>query len=388
MDYQEFLTTKRGKNTYNGIKISDSQINPKLHPFQRDIVRWACHKGRAAIFLDTGLGKTFVQLEWARLLGKQAIIIAPLSVTRQTIREGKKIGVEVRYIRSMAEVCSECRIYTCNYEMIEAVDFSMFGAVILDESSILKSIGGMTRRYLTEQCAGTEYRLCCTATPAPNDQSEVGNHAEFLGICKSAEMLSMFFIHANKQDEREEIDGSITRKKHSNKQGQEWRLKNHARGPFYEWMSSWAVAMARPSELGYSDEGYILPPLNIKVVHVQSDYVPEGELFHSKLSGIQDRTKVRRATIPERLACVDGILKTDSGQWIIWAGLQSETDALIGWLARGAREIKGDDPQEQKIGDLQDFQDGKYQIFNYQRQDCGIRPQPTERIKHDFLWPL
>jgi DNA modification methylase len=352
------------------MQIADAQVNPILYPFQRDIVRWACHKGRAAIFLDTGLGKTFVQLEWARLLGERTIIIAPLSVTRQTIREGAKIGIEVKYIRSMADVSGQFSI--CNYEMIEALDFSSFGAIVLDESSILKSVGGVTRRYLTEQCQGMKYRLCCTATPAPNDQSEIGNHAEFLGICKSTEMLAMFFIHANKQDEREEQDGSITRKKHSNKQGQEWRLKNHARGPFYEWMASWAVAMARPSELGYSDEGYILPRLTIAPVIVQSDYVPEGELFHSKLSGITDRTNVRRSTIPDRLARVDDILKTNGGQWIIWAGLQSETDALIGWIRAGAREVKGDDLQEQKISDLQDFQDGEYDILITKPKICGF----------------
>jgi DNA modification methylase len=370
LDYQEFLKSKRNRSEYCGKEIKDSQVNPILYPFQRDIVRWACHKGRAAIFLDTGLGKTFIQLEWARLLGERTIIIAPLSVTRQTIREGAKIGIEIKYIRSMTDVSGLFSI--CNYEMIDALDFSAFGAIILDESSILKSIGGVTKRYLIEKCQGIKYRLCCTATPAPNDQSEIGNHAEFLGICKSVEMLAMFFIHANKQDEREEQDGSITRKKHSNKQGQEWRLKNHARGPFYEWMASWAVAMARPSELGYSDEGYILPKLTITPVIVESDYVPEGELFHSKLSGITDRTNVRRSTIPDRLSRVDDILKTSAGQWIIWAGLQSETDALIGWIQGGAREVKGDDPQEQKIAYLQDFQDGEYDILITKAKICGF----------------
>jgi len=370
MTYEEFLQSKKNRIIYHGIEVNDASINSLLYPFQRDIVRWACHKGRAAIFLDTGLGKTFIQLEWARLLGERTIIIAPLSVTRQTIREGAKIGIDVKYIRSMADVTG--RFSICNYEMIESLDFSAFGAVVLDESSILKSIGGVTRRYLTEKCQGMKYRLCCTATPAPNDQSEIGNHAEFLGICKSAEMLAMFFIHANKQDEREEQDGSITRKKHSNKQGQEWRLKNHARGPFYEWMASWAVAMTRPSELGYSDEGYILPPLKITPVIVESDYVPEGELFHSKLSGITDRTNVRRSTIPDRLGCVDEILDGDKSQWIIWAGLQSETDALKGWIARDAREVKGDDSQDQKISDLQDFQDGNYHILITKPKICGF----------------
>lgn len=360
--YQQFLESKKTRYSFHGIEVDSANIHSKLYPFQRDIVKWACHKGRAAIFLDTGLGKTFIQLEWARLLGERTLIIAPLSVTRQTIREGRKIDLDVQYIREMSGINGNCNIYTCNYEMIDRIDFSQFGAVVLDESSILKSIGGVTRRYLTEQCRETKYRLCCTATPAPNDQSEIGNHAEFLGICKSVEMLAMFFIHANKQDEREMDDGSIVRKKHSNKQGQEWRLKNHARGPFYEWMATWAIAMSRPSELGYSDEGYILPPLRIKLVHVKSEYIPLGELFHSKLSGIQDRTRVRRSTIADRLSVVSELIKTDKGQWILWGGLQSETDALRS-VFDNAREVKGDDPQEQKIKYLEDFQDGKYQIL-------------------------
>jgi DNA modification methylase len=368
--YSDFLSSKRNRTEYHGIAVDDASIHPMLYPFQRDIVRWACHKGRCAIFLDTGLGKTFIQLEWARLLGERTIIIAPLSVTRQTIREAAKIGIEVKYIRSMTDV--EGMFSICNYEMIDALNFSAFGAIVLDESSILKSIGGVTRRTLTDRCQSIKYRLCCTATPAPNDQSEIGNHAEFLGICKGVEMLAMFFIHANKQDEREESDGSITRKKHSNKQGQEWRLKNHARGKFYEWMASWAIAMTRPGELGYSDEGYTLPKLTIEPVIVESDYVPDGELFHSKLSGITDRTNVRRSTIPDRLDRVDGVMKKHTGQWIIWAGLQAETDALSGWIRSGRREVKGDDPQEQKITDLQDFQDGQYDILITKPKICGF----------------
>ena len=370
MNYQEFLDSKKIRYLFPGIEIETSAIHSKLYPFQRDIVKWACHKGCAAIFLDTGLGKTFIQLEWARLLGERALIIAPLSVTRQTMREGKKIAVKVKYIRSMGEVSDDYQIYTCNYEMIEQIDFAQFGAVVLDESSILKSIGSVTRRYLTAKCANVKYRLCCTATPAPNDQSEIGNHAEFLGICKSVEMLAMFFIHANKQDEREYEDGTIIRKKHSNKEGQEWRLKNHARGPFYEWMASWAIAMTRPSELGYSDEGYILPSLNILPVLVKSDYIPSGELFHSKLKGIQDRTRVRRATIQDRLSVVSDLVTKDSGQWILWGGLQSETTALLNEVA-DAREVKGDDPQEQKIQYLEDFQDGKYRVLVSKAKICG-----------------
>ena len=368
--YQMFLNSKKTKHQFHGILIEDSQIHSKLYPFQRDIVKWACHKGCAAIFLDTGLGKTFIQLEWARLLEKRALIIAPLSVTRQTIREGKKIDISIKYIRNMDEITNDYLIYICNYEMINRIDFSQFGTIVLDESSILKSVGGVIRKLLTLKCENIEYRLCCTATPAPNDQSEIGNHAEFLGICKSVEMLAMFFIHANKQDEREYEDGTIIRRKHSNKEGQEWRLKNHARGPFYEWMASWAIAMTRPSELGYSDEGYILPPLNIKLILVKSNYTPDGELFHSKLRGIQDRTKVRRSTINERLSIAVDLINTDPGQWIVWGGLQAETTALVDAID-GSREVKGGDPTERKIQYLEDFQDGKYQVLISKSKICG-----------------
>ena len=161
MLYQEFLQSKQSQQINYGIDIEINQIHSKLYPFQRDIVKWAIHKGRAAIFLDTGLGKTFIQLEWARLLNQKTIIIAPLSVTRQTIREGRKIDIDIKYIRSMDDV-NEHQIYICNYEIIEKIDFSFFGAVVLDESSILKSISGKTRRYLTGQCIKTKYKLCCT----------------------------------------------------------------------------------------------------------------------------------------------------------------------------------------------------------------------------------
>lgn len=287
-----------------GKDIALSAIHPKLFDFQKDVVRWAVKKGRAAVFLDTGLGKTFVQLEWARLLNVKTIIIAPLSVARQTVRESKKIDLDVRYIRSQYEadeVFKTNDLFITNYEMIDNFDASKFQAVVLDESSILKSLDGVTRRKLIDTFQDTPYRLCCTATPAPNDIVELGNHSEFLGVMTNNEMQSSFFIHANKISEIEVGDGRVIKRKQSQTKGQEWRLRNYAKNKFYEWLSSWAISIRKPSDLGYADDGYILPDLSIQPLFVDVDYKPDDQLFFTGLHGIQDRNKVRKATADDRI---------------------------------------------------------------------------------------
>ena len=267
MNYTRFLESKVIRAQTVGKEVDPKDIHPKLFPFQRDVTVWAIRRGRAAIFLDTGLGKSFCQLQWSRIIGENTLIIAPLSVARQTVREGRKIDIEVRYVRHQNEVTSDHKIWITNYEMISQFDPSQFGAVVLDESSILKALDGKTRARLTKMFADTPYRLCCTATPAPNDQAEIGNHAEFLGIMTNSSMLATFFIHANKVDEISADLGNgrtaIVRKKHSNKEGQEWRVRHHGREGFYRWLSSWAISLRLPSDLGYDDDGFILPALNI-----------------------------------------------------------------------------------------------------------------------------
>ena len=196
-EYRNFVANKKPVFGNHGFAVIPAQVNELLKPFQRDIVVWAVRKGRAAVFADTGLGKTFISLEWARLIGRKTIIVAPLSVARQTTRMAGALGLEVRYVRSQEHVDDDHLLYITNYEMIERFDASSFGAVVLDESSILKAIDGKTRRKLTEMFQDTPHRLCCTATPAPNDLVEIGNHAEFLGINTAAEMQAMFFINAN-----------------------------------------------------------------------------------------------------------------------------------------------------------------------------------------------
>jgi hypothetical protein len=326
--YQEFLKKKLLVKVPTGKIIDRDAINPILFDFQKDIVVWACKKGKAAIFLDTGLGKTFIQLEWARLIGETTLIIAPLSVARQTVNEARKIGLTVKYVRHQSEITPGTTHIT-NYEMINEFDPAQFGAVVLDESSILKSIDGEIRKRLIDMFDLTPFKLACTATPAPNDQSEIGNHAEFLNVCKTNEMLSMFFIHANKVNERDAGNGRILKTKQAGTKGQEWRLRNHGKEHFYQWMASWSISLTKPSDLGYSDNGYILPALNVNPIFVDVDYVPEGQLFFTGLKGIGDRHNVRVATLEERVSKAAEIINSSDEQWLVWCGLNSEGDALV-----------------------------------------------------------
>jgi len=360
-EYESFLATKHRRARSTGVIIERDAINPILFEFQKDIVAWAAHKGRAAVFLDTGLGKTFIQLEWARLLDANTLIIAPLSVARQTVREAHKLGIEVRYVREQADVAPDHRMWITNYEMIGEFDFSQFGAVVLDESSILKAIDGSTRRKLIRLCRPVPYRLCCTATPAPNDNIEIGNHAEFLGIATMPEMLATFFINAN-HEHTYYSDGKSYRVKGSNKGGQEWRLKHHGEQPFFEWLSSWAITMTKPSDLGYDDDGFILPPLNIEAHFVKVDYTPDDQLMFTGLHGVGDRAAVRDSTIEARLDVLSEIVNGSTEQWIIWTGLQRESDLVTASLD-GAVEVKGNDDPEHKVRAFEAFQDGEIRVL-------------------------
>lgn len=360
-DYQEFLQGKHMVLPDRGRDIDPAAVHPLLFQFQRDATAWAVRKGRCAIFLDTGLGKTLCQLEWARLLGERTLIIAPLSVARQTVREGKKVNLGVHYVRSQDAVDGSDKLWITNYDMAHQFDFSQFGAVVLDESSILKAVGGKTRRWLTRQCRNIRYRLCCTATPAPNDYIELGNHAEFLGICTRAEMLAMFFINANKEHTFW-IDGKAYRKKGSNKGGQEWRLKHHAEGPFFRWLASWALTMSKPSDLGYDDAGFVLPPLNIQAHFVAADYQPSDQLFFTHIKGIRQQAKIRRATLPQRLEVLSGLVNGTDEQWIVWVGLDDESVAAAEAL-HNSIEVYGGDSPERKSQAFEEFQDGEHRIL-------------------------
>jgi DNA modification methylase len=336
MNYHDFLTNKRLIAPTAGRE--PSTIHSALFPFQRDLTSWAVRKGRAALFADTGLGKTRMQVEWARQIDERTLIVAPLSVARQTVKEAALIDADVRYVRDRGEVGDGISI--TNYEMLQHFDPAAFGAVVLDESSILKALDGKTRQRLTEMFRATPYRLCCTATPAPNDIAEIANHAEFLGVMRRVEMLASFFVHDD--------DG--------------WRLKRHAETAFYRWMASWAMSVRRPSDLGYSDEGYDLPPLTISPLWVESGYVPEGQLFFTGLKGIQGRTDVRRASLDGRVDTAAALVNADDEPWIVWCGLNDESKALAAAIP-GAVEVEGSMSVEEKIARIEAFQDGRTRVL-------------------------
>lgn len=365
MDYQELLNRKKFRAQQVGIEVSPDVIHPKLFPFQRDTVLWALRKGRALVGLDTGLGKTFVQLEWARLISPRTLIVAPLSVARQTVREAKKIDLDVSYVREQSQVSGD-GIFITNYELAEKFDPAYFGAVVLDESSILKAIDGVTRRKLTKAFGSIPYRLCCTATPAPNDEAEIGMHSEYLGVLTNAEMLSTFFINANKIVENVVTlqDGRTARMrtKQSGKKGQEWRLRNYGKDQFYKWLASWGMMMSKPSDLGYQDDGFVLPPLNIQPIFIDVDYQPDGQLFFTGLKGIQDRTKVRKSTLAQRVFTAASMVNTSKEQWIVWCGLEEESSALHKAIPDSV-EVKGSDSPEYKAEQLEAFQDGKFRVL-------------------------
>jgi superfamily II DNA or RNA helicase len=337
-DYQEFLKQKQLVFRSTGKEIRRDDIHPMLFEFQRDLVVWSARKGRAAIFADTGLGKTFMSLEWARLIGGRGLILAPLSVARQTTREGKKINVEVHYTRSGDNLVDGINI--TNYEMIDHFNADDFEWVVLDESSILKSIDGKTRTKLTEKFINTPYKLACTATPAPNDIQEIANHAEFLSIMSRAEMLAAFFVH---DDEG-------------------WRLKGHARDSFFKWMASWGMSVKKPSNLGYSDDGFELPPLNVEVEFLESNYRPDDKLFFDGLKGIEDRSKVRKATIGPKCDYIAALVNASDEQWIIWHGLNNEGRELLKRIP-DAVLVEGSQSIDKKTQALEDFQDGKIRVL-------------------------
>src|SRR5699024_7732221 len=253
MNYKSFIKNKEIKTKSKGIDVEVSDINNVLFPFQKDIVKWSLKKGKAAIFAGTGLGKTLMQLEWSKQIhdktGENVLILTPLAVASQTAREGLKIDLMVRLVRKNEDIQSGINI--ANYEILHKLDLTKFGDVVLDESSILKSFTGKVRNSIINGFNFFPYKLACTATPAPNDHMELGNHSEFLNVMNRTEMLAMFFVH----------DAGQTQK---------WRLKGHAEDKFWEWVASWAVMVTKPSDLGYEDGAFDLPPLNMNEVVIES----------------------------------------------------------------------------------------------------------------------
>lgn len=349
MDYSGFLAQKKAGHMADirGLAVDSGALNPQLFWFQKDIVWWTLHKGRSAIFADCGLGKTPMQLEWARhvcdVTRGSVLILAPLAVASQTKAEGEKFGIKVHVCRTQADV--QPGINITNYEMLEHFAPSHFVGVVLDESSILKSYMGRTKRALVEAFAHTKYRLCCTATPAPNDHVEIGNHAEFLGIMPANEMLTRWFINDTTK-------------------AQTFRLKGHAERAFWDWVASWAVSLRRPSDLGYPDEGFALPPLELHEITVPVDRTQDSgdQLFRTPEMSATNIHREMKLTAPDRAARVAELVNYSTDFWAVWCNTNYEADELKR-LIPDAIEVRGSDSPADKERKLGLFGSGEVRVL-------------------------
>lgn len=348
MDYQAFLESKTLLNMPTGKVISAADVNPVLKPHQIDGVVWGVRKGRCAFLFDTGLGKTLAQVEWARLVGGKGLIVAPLAVARQTVQEAKKwLNLDIHLTRSGGDMVDDINI--TNFEMVEHFSPDELQWVVIDESSRLKSLNSKTRVLLTEMFEGVKYKLCCTATPAPNDIKEIGYHSEFLGIMTQREMLSCFFRYSQA--------GGMDRK-------ESWRLKKHAVDAFYRWLASWSLAVKKPSDLGHSDEGYILPPLNINHHFTNSQYTPEGMLPGFSVGAISaiEAKRLRHKVLEERVQAISELVNSTPGQWTIWTALNDEADKLND-LIPDSINVEGSLSPEKKADMILAFQHGDHRVL-------------------------
>lgn len=341
--YQEFLATKARIVPPCGFE--PPALSDALFPWQADIVRWAIRRGRACLFADTGLGKTRMQLEWARRVVEhgieRALILAPLAVAAQTVAEGAKMGIAVSRCRSQADV--QPGINITNYDRLHLFEPEAFDAIVLDESSCLKAEDSKTRATILSAFRHAAYRLAATATPAPNNTTELGQHSEFVGAMSAQEMGATFFVH----------DGGST---------QNWRLKEHARLPFWRFVASWACLVRKPSDLGYSDDGYILPPLQVHEHVVEVNRAPEGFLFAAEAESLLDRIRERSHTAPERAEACAAIVNASEEQWIVWCHLNAESH-MLHRLIPGSVEVEGKDSPEFKEAAAADFAAGKARVM-------------------------
>jgi hypothetical protein len=330
MDYDDFLERKAKSVQPSGFDIDEGALNPALFDFQRAIVRWALKKGKAAMFLDTGLGKTLQQCEWAHRVcehtGGNVLIAAPLCVSQQTVEEAAKFGISVRYVRDQSQVHPGISI--TNYEMLKHFDPAHFVGIVLDESSILKDHTSKTRQMIIDMFSRTPYRLSCTATPSPNDYMELGNQAEFLGVMTAVEMLAMYFVH----------DGGDTSK---------WRLKGHGKTRFWEWMASWAICIKNPSDLGYDGSRYVLPALNIHE-HVVESAPIDGQLFAGVAQTLSERRQAKRGSLDDRVQAVAELVNASDEEWIVWCHLNDESSALAKAIPDAVEVYGSLDPDEKE----------------------------------------
>lgn len=349
--HAEYLSFLRGKRIeVEPVGFDADEVMPGLFDWQESVVRWAIRKGRAALFLDTGLGKTACQLAWADAVRRHCrmpvLIVAPLAVSQQTIREGRKFGLTVRYAKSSEDIDTASDfLYVTNYERVDRFDPGVFSGVVLDESSILKSFMGKTKRALVGMFENTAYKLACTATPSPNDHMEILNQAEWLGIMDPPKALSIWFINDTMNF------GT-------------YRLKGYAADDFFRWLSSWAVGIHTPSQIGYSDDGYILPCMTVHehIVTVDETESSGDYLFRFADMSATGYNREKRLTMADRVQKVAEIVAGENGQWLVWCELNDESAALKQSIP-DAVEIKGSDLAERKEQAAIDFIDGKIRVL-------------------------
>jgi len=351
-DYEQLLERKRQIDGYHG--FAPDYVPDWLFPFQRELVEWATRKGRAAIFADTGLGKTFMEMVWgvnvARKTNKPVLFLTPLAVSGQMLREAAKFDLPV-YRSHEGELDHGPAIYVTNYERIHYFDREHFGGVVCDESSILKNFKGATKAAVTQFMRKIPYRLLATATASPNDFIELGTSSEALGYLGYMDMLNRFFVNDNNTSATNRMHG----KAHS------WRFKGHAEHIFWQWVVSWARAIRKPSDLGYSDDGYNLPPLNERQ-HVVRPERPRGrELFDIPAYTIQEQREERRLTLPQRCEMAANLLTHDKPA-VAWAHLNDEAD-MLERLTPGAKQVKGSQSDTEKEEILRDFANGKIRVL-------------------------
>jgi hypothetical protein len=342
MNYNQFLESKNKKHILSGFEPSD--LNKNLFPFQEFIVKRALKAGKYAIFADCGLGKTLMQLSWAEQVtnytNKPVLILAPLAVVEQTIKEGLKFGIKISHYNNRNTL-----IQITNYEQIENIDCTLFSGVVLDESSILKNFNGATYKLLCESFFNTPYKLACTATPSPNDAIELTNHSEFLGIMPSSQVLAMYFTH----------DGGIDMVK--------WKLKGHAKKQYWAFVSSWAIMLDNPADIGFYMDGYILPKLNLIDKQIKTEKRDNGELFNDALISATNFNSELRFTKIERLDEVVNIINSKPNEnFIIWIK-QNEEGELLKKLLPDAIEVKGSDTNEWKKDKLLGFANNEFRIL-------------------------
>lgn len=344
-NYSDFLATKQIRHINNGFDLDRDDLNMCLFEFQKDIVLWSLKRGKSAIFADTGLGKTLMQIEWARHIcgftGGNVIIFAPLAVSYQTIGQARdKMNIHVHKCMDMDDVKPGINI--TNYERMHKFDLKQFVGVVLDESSILKSFSGKVRNDIINGFNKTPYKLACTATPAPNDFMELGNHSEFLDVMTRTEMLSMFFIH----------DSGDTAK---------WRIKGHAGDVFWEWVSTWGISIKKPSDFGYEDGGFALPDLNVKITKMEMNS-SDGFLFPQIAQTLTERRRARKESSAARVSKCAEIANATDDQVLIWCDLNYESEMLSKSIP-DAVEVKGADSPEHKEKSLLGFADGSIRVL-------------------------